>query len=270
MKRKSQGRPPLPIFLCISIISAAVGGILFGANQGALDLHWSEMAYYWAQAPERQTLIGFLDWYSESLGGQLPNILLIGGSFAFWSFCLFKGYREQLTPAWHRYRKKAELIVLASLLIAILGPLLKGAVARERPRYHRENVDYTPWYDCVTRNRERPFKRGSFPSGHTLQASMVFGLVYWVGRNGVPIKSKAMLLKLGIAFMTFLYVAVMGFSRIVLAKHWLADVFFSCIIGYWIISFSAWVVFTKLDCQEPLFAFAGQWIRGKIRPNEEA
>ncbi len=227
-----------------SLAAAALGGWILGANGGAADLRWTEALYTWVQNHPNESLLAFLNWLSLAQGGQLPTVLLIVGSVFFWLFCLcMKGKRKTaLRPGLGQWCRNAQLIVLASLIVALCSPLLKGKFARERPRYHYENVDFTPWYDFYSRNRENPFKRGSFPSGHTLQATLVLATFHWLG-NGLPVIWKGVSLKLLFGGLGALYVAVMGISRIALAKHWIGDVFFAAIIGFWIVSFSAWIVY---------------------------
>lgn len=243
--------PKIRWLLWLSAVIAVSGGVVLGIDRGALDLSWTQALHDWMQQPRYASLVAFLEWLSDPHGGQLPSILLISGSALFWVSRLYRMRHTAPGPDSHRRRKNAELIVLASVLVALLSPALKGTFARERPRYEKANIDYTPWYDAVTRNRDNPFKRGSFPSGHTLQATLLFGVAYWAGtrrRNNAC----ARLLTTGAAIASFLYVALMAFSRVVLAKHWLADVFFSCLLGFWIVTFSAWVVFRKLDDGEAL------------------
>jgi len=235
-----------------SLIIAVVGGVVLGINNGELDLHWTGQIRLWAQAPQQDALLAFLHWFSLPYGGQLASILLIGANFGVWVFYLRQARSAVgLATERHLRRKKSEMILLAALLIALIIPVLKGAVARERPRFHKDNVGYTPWYDVVSRNRENPMNRGSFPSGHTLQAALLFALIFAGGRGGGS-RRQSVRTKLLLTAMSLFYVALMGLSRIALDKHWLADVFFAALIGFWIVLFSFWLVFARLKHEEPL------------------
>jgi membrane-associated phospholipid phosphatase len=119
-----------------------------------------------------------------------------------------------LVMVW-RWRSLTPLILM---IIATAGSLTfthvgKAIVGRPRPPL----IDAVPPY-------EHAF---SFPSGHTLNSTVIAGMVaYLVARRLDG--------RLGIALCVVLAVAwaaAMGFSRIFLGHHWLTDVIFAWLLG---------------------------------------
>ena len=114
-----------------------------------------------------------------------------------------------------RWRTPTPLILM---IIAVAGSLTftnvgKAIVGRPRP----------PLGDAVP-----PYEHAfSFPSGHTLNSTVIAGMVaYLVARR---LNSR-----LGIVLCVVLAVfwsAAMGFSRVFLGHHWLTDVIFAWLLG---------------------------------------
>lgn len=216
-------------------------GILFGLDGGSLDLAWSEAIYNWAGREEQSVLIRFLDWLSRAEGGQLPSILLIVGCAVVFLTGWIASLRGRRPPRFAAFQRQAAIVVLAALAIGVISPVIKGTVARQRPRYELGNPEYTPWYAATTRHRKNPMARGSFTSGHTMQATLVFCTLYWAKFTAVPFWKTAIAQGL-LALVCFAYVALMGLSRIALAKHWLSDVVFGGLIGFGLVAAAAWVI----------------------------
>jgi len=114
-----------------------------------------------------------------------------------------------------RWRSLTPLILM---IIAVAGSLTfttvgKAIVGRPRPPLSSAVPPY-----------EHAF---SFPSGHTLNSTVIAGMVaYLIARRLTS--------RLGIALCVVLAVtwaAAMGFSRIFLGHHWLTDVIFAWILG---------------------------------------
>ncbi len=134
------------------------------------------------------------------LGGPL-YMTLIGGAVT-------------LLMVW-RWRSLTPLILM---IIAVAGSLTftnvgKAIVGRPRP----------PLSDAVP-----PYEHAfSFPSGHTLDSTVIAGMVAYLVASRLTSR-------LGIALCVVLAVAwaaAMGFSRIFLGHHWLTDVIFAWILG---------------------------------------
>ena len=114
-----------------------------------------------------------------------------------------------------RWRSPTPLILM---IIAVAGSLTfthvgKAIVGRARP----------PLSDAVP-----PYEHAfSFPSGHTLNSTVIAGMVAYLVASRVTSR-------LGIAVCVVLAVAwaaAMGFSRVFLGHHWLTDVIFAWLLG---------------------------------------
>jgi membrane-associated phospholipid phosphatase len=114
-----------------------------------------------------------------------------------------------------RWRSHTPLILM---IIAAAGSLTftsvgKAIVGRARP----------PLSDAVP-----PYEHAlSFPSGHTLNSTVIAGMVAYLIASRLTSR-------LGIALCVVLAVvwaAAMGFSRIFLGHHWLTDVIFAWLLG---------------------------------------
>lgn len=114
-----------------------------------------------------------------------------------------------------RWRSKTPLVLTAiavagSLLMTVVG---KNLIGRARP----------PLAEAVP-----PFEYSpSFPSGHTLNATVIAGIVcylmlHWFRTRGMRI--------FWIALMT-VYAVTMGLSRVYLGHHWLTDVVVGWLLG---------------------------------------
>ncbi len=224
--------------ICFSLVLLVVSGFLLGMDGGSLDLIWSEAAYNWLSHPENDAYIRFFKWMSSPWGGQFPNILLISASVTVFLYAYVARRRGKSDPRLAMLFHHAGLIVLAAVAIGVSSRLLKGVVARERPSYAKGNLKYTAWNDITSRKQEDPWNQGSFPSGHTTQAAVVFGALYWLRAAKWP-HWKVQAVK-GIGSLLFAaYVCLMGMSRIALAKHWVSDVVFGGILGFFCVVLAA-------------------------------
>jgi undecaprenyl-diphosphatase len=114
-----------------------------------------------------------------------------------------------------RWRSPTPLILM---IIAVAGSLTftrvgKAIVGRARP----------PLSDAVP-----PYEHAfSFPSGHTLNSTVIAGMVAYLVASRLTSR-------LGIALCVVLagvWAAAMGFSRVFLGHHWLTDVIFAWLLG---------------------------------------
>ncbi len=107
---------------------------------------------------------------------------------------------------WLLSRRFRHVVAVASTLGTSMtaGLLLKRVFARPRPSWY-------PWLLDATGQ--------SFPSGHTLAALTMAGLILWIGRK--PGKSAH---NAALAIPLVLWVALVGISRIYLGVHYASDV----------------------------------------------
>jgi membrane-associated phospholipid phosphatase len=130
-----------------------------------------------------------LSWPGEHLWIILPAVL--AASMAIW-----------------RAGDRRSAVVLVALFLAASGTnlLIKGAVARPRP--HPDN------------RKTIRLQRYSFPSGHTVQYTCLFGfLAWWCRRNVSRPRRRAALTASAAAL-----VVLVGPARVLLQSHWLTDV----------------------------------------------
>jgi membrane-associated phospholipid phosphatase len=133
--------------------------------------------------------------------GQTIPMLIIGTTL---STALFVRYRQ--IWIW-------VLMVIAPIVSTNLSSLLKEQFARPRP----------PFADAVA-----PYETSfSFPSGHTLNATVIAGtlayLTLWLAKRGwVRVLALVAAITWSVA---------MGASRIYLGHHWLTDVVFGWLVG---------------------------------------
>lgn len=130
---------------------------------------------------------------------DLGSVIILGVICAVTVWSLVK--HEQTKQAW---------IVAASFAVAtVMGVAIKCAVDRPRPQLW----EHTPEFGS------------SFPSGHTLRAVVIYGvLAYLIGARHPRLKSVVWLVWV-------VLVAMIGFSRLYLGVHWPSDVLASGLLG---------------------------------------
>ena len=137
------------------------------------------------------------------LGGGMNPVMLV-------AFFLVAGvcYRER---RWIAY---ALAMALAGLGAGLFAQIVKNLLGRARPELWLGPTHYAPGSST------------SFPSGHTIGAFALAGVLIFGSRN-TPLRLAAFLLAAGI-----------GLSRILAFRHWPSDVTASAVIGL----VSAWIV----------------------------
>lgn len=117
-----------------------------------------------------------------------------------------------------RLRLEAVVIVLSTLIAGGLGTLAKDLVQRARPTAGFVHVAaYLHSY--------------SFPSGHVIFATVLFGLTFWV----VWIAWKNSIARNVALVVLALLIPLMGFSRVYLGEHWPSDVLGAyCLASLWV------------------------------------
>jgi membrane-associated phospholipid phosphatase len=128
-------------------------------------------------------------------GGMNPPMIVI-----FFALCGV----VYATPRWLRY---AVAMAAAALSAGAIAHLLKFAVGRTRPELWLGPFHYAGG------------GANSFPSGHTVGAFAIGGVLLFASRN-VPLRLAAVLLA-----------AAIGLSRVMAFRHWLSDVVASACLG---------------------------------------
>jgi undecaprenyl-diphosphatase len=105
-------------------------------------------------------------------------------------------------------------MAIAGLTAGIAGQIIKHLVGRARPELWLGPAHYAPGSST------------SFPSGHTVGAFALAGVLLFASRSG---------LLRGIAI---LLAAAVGLSRILAFRHWMSDVTASAVLGL----LAAWIV----------------------------
>lgn len=136
-------------------------------------------------------------------GGGLNPVLIV-------AFFLVAGvaYRER------RWTTYAIAMAISGLAAGILAQIVKPLVGRARPELWLGPSHYAPGSST------------SFPSGHTVGAFALAGVLVFASRN-LPLRVIAFLLALAV-----------GLSRVLAFRHWGADVFASMTLGL----VTSWVV----------------------------
>ncbi|WP_347347858.1 phosphatase PAP2 family protein [Nigerium sp.] len=179
--------------------------VLESVSQGNGIALWDRPVLTWAESVRTPTLNGVIAWYSNT-GGPLwqPIVSVIVVAFLCW-----------------RWRDATPFVLTAvaaggALAITYFG---KRAVGRVRP----------PLAEAIPPYEYSP----SFPSGHTLNATVIAGILcYLILRHTKPYGWGVRLF--WVAFFG-LYALTMGLTRVYLGHHWLTDVFAGWLLGF------AWV-----------------------------
>jgi membrane-associated phospholipid phosphatase len=202
------GRLPGHVVL---VITALVGGLLVAGltaagsevyeavaeKDGLSGLDWPalELAIQW-RTPLTDQLV---TWFTN-LGGPVGMTIIAA------AVTILMGWR---------WRSPTPLILM---VIAVAGSLTfthvgKAIVGRARPPL----TDAIPPYEYAF----------SFPSGHTLNSTVIAGMIaYLVARRLTSGVGRALC---GIA--AVIWAVAMGLSRVFLGHHWLTDVIFAWLIG---------------------------------------
>lgn len=157
--------------------------------------------------PILDAMIGLRDPASEwwvtaftNLGKTLPMVVLgLGLTWLIW---------------WRWHRRTAWVLMLIAAAGSVTFTLVgKPLVGRSRP----------PLVDAVP-----PFESSfSFPSGHTLNSTVVAGMLAYL----VVWLSRSLWVRLAAVAGAILWAGAMGLSRVFLGHHWFTDVAFAWLFG---------------------------------------
>jgi len=179
------------------LIGLAIGGIVVVAVWLLLDVHvlaWAEGV----QSDFTEDVIRILNRF----GGGMNPVLIV-------AFFLIAGI-AYLERRWVSY---AIAMGIAGLAAGIAGQIVKQLVGRARPELWLGPSHYAPGSST------------SFPSGHTVGAFALAGVLVFASR------SPAM------RVIALLLAAAVGLSRILAFRHWASDVTASAIVGL----IAAWI-----------------------------
>jgi undecaprenyl-diphosphatase len=190
-----------PSLLAVAIL---LGLYSAQAGQAAWEVEATRTLQSWSPAPMRHvaefmTAIGHSPWYLAT--AVVGATVLLG-----------------LRHAW------LAAGLLAASLLRTTSPLLKDLVGRDRP---------SPALVDVADRLASP----SFPSGHVLGATLIYGFLIYAVEVAVPVYWLKRTIQGGLAAMILL----MGYARVELGEHWPIDVLGGWIIGALMIAGLVWM-----------------------------
>ena len=178
---------------------------------------------------------------------------------SFWTtfFCYFTKVGEEwsyliaiLAFAYFRNFREALTVGFSGLLALIISFATKSFFAHPRPFtfFYREGL----LDEIIVPEGYRIYQGlNAFPSGHTMSAFALFGLI------ALFLKGKKLT-----GFVLFIIAALIGFSRIYLFQHFFEDVFLGAICGF------AIAIFLKYISQQQYF-LAGQFWEKSFRKSTD-
>lgn len=152
-------------------------------------------ALAWAEGIQSETTENVIRIVNR-LGGGMNPVLIV-------AFFLVAGI-AYLERRWVSY---AVAMAIAGLTAGTIAQVVKLLVGRARPELWLGPAHYAPGSST------------SFPSGHTVGAFALAGVLVFASRN-LPLRVIA-----------FLLAAAVGLSRVLAFRHWLSDVTASAVIG---------------------------------------
>ncbi|HEX6160509.1 MAG TPA: phosphatase PAP2 family protein [Thermoanaerobaculia bacterium] len=181
-----------------SLLGLAIGAVATALVWLLLDLR----VLAWAERVQSETIEDVIRLANRFGGGMNPALIVF--------FFLVAGVAYK-TPRWVSW---ALAMAIAGLGAGILAQIIKHLVGRARPELWLGPTHYAPGSST------------SFPSGHTVGAFALAGVLLFGSRNPV-LRAVALLLA-----------AAVGMSRILAFRHWSSDVTASAAIGLTV----AWLI----------------------------
>ncbi|AVN60475.1 hypothetical protein CG007_02520 [Mesoplasma entomophilum] len=164
----------------------------------------------------------------------------IFNTFIFWIFFIATSIFYKLNPNFTEQRNflwKVGLVIIYVIAIFLTTELLKNIFSRPRPIKSVINgeVPYREWWNITYVYGFG--KNKSFPSGHVTSSITILGLALLFKKDS--------LYYYGVILVAFVFAGLVGSSRMVLAKHFLSDISFACIMAItWFLIFEN--VFLKM------------------------
>ncbi|MHA1733153.1 MAG: phosphatase PAP2 family protein [Promethearchaeota archaeon] len=201
----------------VSLLVVAGLTVLCLLNGGAYDRAISEYFQYLGR--QNENLLELSEFLDSDLG-QLPSYATIGVALIIVILYFIPSTKQKVQP----YVKYAGLVVLVALLGPIaINRLLKGLMSRPRPGVVASGeMSFEPLFG---NNPDSPmgswsWSSGSFTSGHTAQAAVLFTIPFCFNRK----KTKPLMVLT--AILSSAYVVMMGMARMVTGAHWFSDVLY--------------------------------------------
>ncbi|MFE3445602.1 phosphatase PAP2 family protein [Nocardia sp. NPDC059180] len=161
---------------------------------------------------ERLVDVPIMDWVVDHRVDTLTPVVEVithsGGTIAMWSAALL----ACAVLAWRRQWPELMLVAVTGAGSALLIPLLKSVIDRERPPVADRLVTVTSH---------------SFPSGHSLGSAVVAGVIAAV----IVVGLRRGGLRWVVAGAAATFVVLVGLSRVYLGVHWPTDVLAGWTIG---------------------------------------
>jgi undecaprenyl-diphosphatase len=154
----------------------------------------------------------FRDWVIAHRGGALTDVMVSASRFGSTPSLVVMAMLAAAWLVWRGRRGESALLVAGVAGGLALAPLLKVLVERPRPGLRQHVVEVNSW---------------SYPSGHSLNSTVVLGLLTVLAMGERPGRLWRVLLAALGAFL----VLVVGFSRVYLGVHWPSDVLAGWLIG---------------------------------------
>lgn len=175
----------------VAAMALVCGALLTLAIWRAADMR----VLAWAEAIQSDTTESLIRLVNRFGGGMNPGLIVL--------FFLIAGvaYGER---RWVAY---AVAMGGAGLTAGIIGQIIKHLVGRARPELWLGPSHYAPGSST------------SFPSGHTVGAFALAGVLVFASRN------------LTLRVVAFLLAAAVGMSRVLAFRHWMSDVTASAVVG---------------------------------------
>ena len=178
--------------------AAALGGVLIAAMTW---LFLDARALAWAENIQTENTRDFIRIMNRLGGGMNPPMVVL-----FFALCGI----AYATPRWLRY---AYAMSAAALSAGLVAHVLKLVVGRTRPELWLGPFHHA-WGGA-----------NSFPSGHTVGAFAIGGVLLFASRN------------IGLRVFSIGVASAIALSRVLAFRHWLSDVVMSAFLGL----LAAWI-----------------------------
>lgn len=172
---------------------------LFLAIFLVLAFYAKQTPYFWIDPYVSKYIQGY---HNEIVDLVLKSISLLGSTFILPVFVSLIATRYLFLGK----KREALYLLISTSLVLVASIILKDFVNRPRPTSSLVNVYQT-------------LKDKSFPSGHALSFTVIFGFVYYLSQNKFS------------RFASFVAIVLVGISRIYLGEHWASDVTGGYLLG---------------------------------------
>ncbi len=234
-------RSKKPAYGLWCLVLATTGAMVLA---GRVDYTWTVLLHENAW-PWLHRFMGRSVFEAEGVGGgdlvAFFMIAVVGGYYIAW-----KGYGNRRLVKW---RPQLGFMITSALVCGVnFVHGLKWILGRARPKLViRQDWPFTDWYEIGPHFITEGIYRGSFPSGHTVQAFLLMTLAYVLAgdkRHGLRLRLTGWLCGLIATGFTVL----MGIGRCMSLSHWLSDVV-GGLCGAWLIMHLLYFHILKVPAQ---------------------